>query len=55
MKFTGWLFMLAGLLLVLDALYCGIMLGSMKKEMILLFIGVVVFYLGRMIEARAPQ
>ncbi len=55
MRFAGRLFMLAGLLLVLDALYYGIMLESMKKEMILLFIGIVVFYLGRFIDVRAPQ
>ena len=52
MRFLGRLFQLVGLLLVLEALYYGIVLDSMGKEMTFLIIGGAVFYLGRMIEAR---
>ena len=53
MALSGRLLQVAGILLVLDALYCGIVLDSMGKEMTLLVIGGAVFYFGRMLEGRA--
>ncbi|MHC4196426.1 MAG: hypothetical protein ACYSRP_00765 [Planctomycetota bacterium] len=52
MVFLGRSFQLVGLLLVLEALYYGIVLDSMGKEMSFLIVGGAVFYLGRMIEGR---
>ncbi|MCP4363716.1 MAG: hypothetical protein GY800_00205 [Planctomycetes bacterium] len=52
MRFLGRSFQLVGLLLVLEALYYGIVLDSMGKEMSFLIVGGAVFYLGRMIEER---
>ncbi len=52
MRFLGRAFQLVGLLLVLEALYYGIVLDSMGKEMSFLIVGGAVFYLGRMVEAR---
>lgn len=49
----GRLFQIVGLLLVLEALYFGIVLESMGKEMTFLVMGGAVFYLGRIIEGRA--
>ncbi|HHT9108233.1 MAG TPA: hypothetical protein ACFYEF_07250 [Candidatus Wunengus sp. YC63] len=41
-----------GIILVLDALYFGIAKDSMKMEILLLFIGGMVFYAGRIFERR---
>lgn len=41
-----------GIILVLDALYFGIAKDSMKIEVLLLFIGGVIFYVGRIFEKR---
>ena len=41
-----------GIILVLDALYFGIAKDSMKMEVLLMFIGGVVFYAGRIFERR---
>lgn len=41
-----------GIILVFDALYFGIVKDSMKKEVLLLFAGAMVFYVGRMFETR---
>ena len=41
-----------GIILVLDALYFGIAKDSMKMEVLLLFIGGMVFYVGRIFEKR---
>ena len=42
-----------GIILVLDALYVGIVKDSMKMEVLLLFIGGVIFYVGRIFERRS--
>ncbi|MCR4293287.1 MAG: hypothetical protein NUV76_10475 [Candidatus Kuenenia sp.] len=39
---------IAGIIVVLNALYFGIVKDSMKMEMIMLLIGVVMFYFGRL-------
>ena len=41
-----------GIIIVLDALYFGIAKDSMKMEILLLFIGGMVFYAGRFFERR---
>ncbi|HEY4481717.1 MAG TPA: hypothetical protein VI489_02585 [Candidatus Brocadiaceae bacterium] len=41
-----------GIILVLDALYFGIAKDSMKMEVLLMFIGGLVFYAGRIFERR---
>ena len=41
-----------GIILVLDALYFGIAKDSMKMEVLLMFIGGMVFYAGRIFESR---
>ena len=41
-----------GIIFALDALYFGIARDSMKKEVLFLFIGGVIFYVGRMLEKR---
>ncbi len=41
-----------GIILVLDALYFGIAKDSMKMEVLLMFIGGMVFYAGRIFERR---
>lgn len=41
-----------GIILVLDALYFGIAKDSMKMEVLLMFIGGMVFYAGRIFEKR---
>ncbi len=43
---------LIGIILVLNALYFGIAKDSMKVEVLLLFIGGMVFYAGRIVEKR---
>lgn len=43
---------LIGIILVLNALYFGIGKDSMKVEVILLFSGGMVFYVGRIVEKR---
>ncbi|MBE7445390.1 MAG: hypothetical protein HS132_09145 [Planctomycetia bacterium] len=43
---------LVGIILVLNALYFGIGKDSMKIEVFLLFIGGMVFYVGRIVEKR---
>lgn len=52
MALMGRLFQIVGILLVLEALYFGIILDSMGKEMTFLVMGGAVFYLGRIIEGR---
>lgn len=52
MALLGRLFQIVGILLVLEALYFGIILDSMGKEMTFLIMGGAVFYLGRIIEGR---
>lgn len=41
-----------GIIVVLDALYFGIVKDSMKLEVLLLFVGGVIFYVGRMVEKK---
>lgn len=41
-----------GIILVLNALYFGIARDSMKMEVFLLFLGGMIFYVGRMFEKR---
>lgn len=41
-----------GIIVVLDALYFGIAKDSMKTEVLLLFIGGMIFYVGRIFEKR---
>lgn len=41
-----------GIIVVLDALYFGIAKDSMKMEVLLLFVGGVIFYMGRIVEKR---
>ncbi len=53
MFFLGRSFQVVGMLILLEALYFGIIQGSMGREMTFLVIGGAVFYLVRMIEARA--
>ncbi len=45
---------LFGIILALNALYFGIAKDSMKTEVLLLFLGGIVFYVGRMFEKRGP-
>jgi len=41
-----------GIILVLDALYFGIAKDSMKMEVVFLFIGGMIFYVGRIFERK---
>jgi hypothetical protein len=41
-----------GIILVLDALYFGIAKDSMKMEVLLLLLGGMIFYVGRILEKR---
>ncbi len=41
-----------GIIFALDALYFGIAKDSMKMEVLSLFVGGVIFYVGRMLEKR---
>jgi len=41
-----------GIILVLNALYFGIARDSMKMEVLLLFLGGMIFYVGRIVEKR---
>lgn len=41
-----------GIIVVLDALYFGIAKDSMKLEILLLFIGGMIFYVGRIVEKK---
>lgn len=41
-----------GIIIVLDALYFGIARDSMKMEVLLLFIGGMVFYVGRYFDRK---
>ncbi len=43
---------IVGIILVLYALYFGIAKDSMKLEILFLFIGAMVFYVGRIFERR---
>ncbi|KKO20579.1 MAG: hypothetical protein L3J18_12880 [Candidatus Brocadia sp.] len=43
---------LIGIILALNALYFGIAQDSMKTEVLLLFLGGMIFYVGRMFEKR---
>ncbi|MDN3510245.1 MAG: hypothetical protein QY310_02455 [Candidatus Jettenia sp. CY-1] len=48
----GRIVQIVGMIVALDALYFGIVRDSMKLEVLLLFIGAVIFYLGRSLEKR---
>ncbi|TLD41361.1 MAG: hypothetical protein JETT_2368 [Candidatus Jettenia ecosi] len=48
----GRIIQIIGMIVVLDALYFGIARDSMKVEVLLLFIGAVIFYLGRSFEKK---
>lgn len=41
-----------GIIVVLEALYFGIVKDSMKMEVLFLFIGGMIFYVGRIFEKR---
>ena len=41
-----------GIIVALDALYFGIVKDSMKMEVLMLFIGSMIFYAGRIFERR---
>lgn len=41
-----------GIIIVLDALYFGIARDSMKMEVLLLFIGAMIFYVGRYFDRK---
>ncbi len=41
-----------GIIVVLEALYFGIVKDSMKMEVLFLFIGGMIFYVGRIFERR---
>lgn len=49
----GRIIQIIGMIVVLEALYFGIARDSMKIEVILLFVGAMVFYLGRSFEKRS--
>jgi hypothetical protein len=53
MALLGRLLQVVGMLLCLEALYFGLFVGSMGKEMTFLMLGGAVFLLGRFIEGRA--
>ena len=44
---------IVGIILVLEALYFGIAKDSMKMEVVFLFIGGMIFYVGRIFERRS--
>lgn len=44
---------IAGIIVVLNALYFGIVKDSMKMEMLMLLIGVVMFYCGRSLGSKS--
>ncbi|HLE88032.1 MAG TPA: hypothetical protein VI727_10260 [Candidatus Brocadiaceae bacterium] len=44
---------IVGIILVLEALYFGIAKDSMKTEIVFLFIGGMIFYVGRIFERRS--
>lgn len=44
---------LIGIIAVLNALYFGIGKDSMKAEVLLLFCGGIIFYVGRIVEKRS--
>ena len=48
----GRIVQIIGIIVVLDALYFGIGKDSMKMEILMLFIGSVIFYVGRIFEKR---
>ena len=48
----GRIVQIIGIIVVLDALYFGIAKDSMKTEVLMLFIGSVIFYVGRIFEKR---
>jgi len=48
----GRIVQIMGIIVVLDALYYGIAKDSMKTEVLMLFIGSVIFYVGRIFEKR---
>lgn len=41
-----------GIIIVLEALYFGIVKDSMKMEVLFLFIGAMIFYVGRIFEKK---
>jgi len=44
---------IVGILVALDALYFGIVKNSMKMEMLMLLIGVIIFYCGRILGSKS--
>lgn len=48
----GRIVQIIGIIVVLDALYFGIAKDSMKTEVLMLFIGSIIFYAGRIFEKR---
>jgi len=48
----GRIVQIIGIIVVLDALYFGIAKDSMKTEVLMLFIGSIIFYVGRIFEKR---
>lgn len=48
----GRIVQIIGIIVVLDALYFGIGKDSMKMEVLMLFIGSIIFYVGRLFEKR---
>lgn len=43
---------IVGIIVALDALYFGIVKDSMKMEMLMLLVGVIIFYCGRILGSR---
>ena len=48
----GRIVQIIGIIVVLDALYFGIAKDPMKTEVLMLFIGSTIFYVGRIFEKR---
>ncbi|HHT9159911.1 MAG TPA: hypothetical protein ACFYEH_08610 [Candidatus Brocadiaceae bacterium] len=48
----GRILQIIGIILVLDALYFGIAKDSMKTEVLFLFIGGMIFYVGRYFDRK---
>lgn len=48
----GRILQIIGIIIVLDALYFGIAKDSMKMEVLLLFVGGMIFYVGRYFDRR---
>ncbi|MEK6623289.1 MAG: hypothetical protein AAB243_05335 [Planctomycetota bacterium] len=48
----GRIVQIIGIIVVLDALYFGMVKDSMKMEVFMLFIGSIIFYAGRLFEKK---